>query len=125
MLCDRPPPPVPAISAAAGGRSAPQPSSHGLRRSQPIDSGSEHMRSLVSPGGRPGGWRRSGEARAQAEHKRLLRPLRAGGGDTMLASETTFPLLVFDFRSQPENRILFEGPPSSTLELARALNIYK
>jgi hypothetical protein len=67
------------------------------------------MRSLVSPGGRPGGWRRSGEARAQAEHKRLL--LRAGG-DTMLASETTFPLLVFDFRSQPENRILFEGPPS-------------
>jgi hypothetical protein len=66
------------------------------------------MRSLVSPGGRPGGWRRSGEARAQAEHKRLL--LRAGGGDTMLASETTFPLLVFDFR--PENRILFEGPPS-------------
>jgi hypothetical protein len=72
VLCDRPPPPVPAISAAAGGRSAPQPSSHGLRRSQPIDSGSEHMRSLVSPGGRPGGWRRSGEARAQAEHKRLL-----------------------------------------------------
>jgi len=106
VLCDRPPPPVPAISAAAGGRSAPQPSSHGLRRSQPIDSGSEHMRSLVSPGGRPGGWRRSGEARAQAEHKRLL--LRAGG-DTMLASETTFPLLFFDF--QPEC-ILFEGPPS-------------